>query len=367
MKNKKIIITGGTGFLGQALAKYFGKDNHVVILSRQSVNGHNNNYNNKLVTSADGYNITYWRWDGRHVEKHWAQDIDGADIVINLAGKSVNCRYNEKSKREIIDSRVDATETIGRAIQQAAVPPKLWINSSSATIYRNTINKINDEFTGEISDWKNDNMPYSFFDRLRRRYQQWITGLRFGKTSERYNNLKKDFSVQVCKKWEQTFFEQRTPFTRKVALRTAVTLGAGGVIVPYFNLLKFALGGHQGDGKQWYSWVHVEDFCRTVEWCYDHTDMEGVYNCAAPNPVTNKAFMGTLRKITGHKIGLPAFTWMLEFGAKLIGTETELILKSRRVVSTKLMGTGFRFKYETVDKAFKEIVDNTPRKVYHLF
>lgn len=367
MKDKKIIIAGGTGFIGQALAAYFGKDNRVVILSRQSVNGHNNNYSKKLLKSADGYNITYWRWDGRHVEKHWAQDIDGADIVINLAGKSVNCRYTEKNKQEIFDSRTDATETIGQAIRQAAVPPRLWINAASATTYKHTLDKPQNEYSGEISEWKKDNMPYSFFDRLRFRYKRWLAGLRFGKQSTRYADLEKDFSVQVCKKWENTFFEQRTPFTRKIALRTAITLGAGGVIVPYFNLLKFALGGQQGNGKQLYSWVHIEDFCRVVEWCYDHKDMEGVYNCVAPHAVTNKSFMATLRRITGHKIGLPAFTWMLELGAALIGTETELILKSRWVVPAKLIASGFRFKYETVEEALKQIVNNTPRKAYHLF
>jgi uncharacterized protein len=367
MKNKKIFITGGTGFLGQAVARYFGKDNHIVILSRQSVNGHNNNYNKQLVKSSDGYNITYWRWDGKHVEKHWAQDIEAADIVLNLAGKSVNCRYTEKNKQEIIDSRTGATKTIGDAIHQAIVPPKLWINASSATFYRHALDRPQDEYTGEISELKNDNMPYSLLDRMRRRWKKFVAAVRFGKNSDRYMNLEKDFSVEVCKQWEETFFDQRTPFTRKIALRTAVTLGAGGLIVPYFNLLKAALGGYQGNGSQMYSWVHVEDFCRVIEWCYDHPEMEGVYNCAAPNPVTNKTFMATLRRVTGHKVGLPAFTWMLELGAALIGTETELILKSRWVVPAKLNAEGFRFKYEQVEDAFSEIVANYNRRQYHLF
>ena len=367
MKHKKIIITGGTGFIGQALAKYFGKENHVIILSRQSVNGHNNNYSRQLVKNTDGYNITYWRWDGVHVEKHWAQDIEGADIVINLAGKSVNCRYTRKNKQEIFDSRTNATQTIGEAIRGATVPPKLWINAASATIYRHTTGEPQDELTGIISDKKDDNMPYSFFDRLRRRWQKWITGLRFGKNSERYKNLDKDFSVQVCQLWEKTFFEQRTPFTRKIALRTAITLGEGGVMIPYFNLLKFGLGGRQGNGRQFYSWVHAEDLCQVIEHCYGQKSMEGIYNVAAPHPVTNKTFMDTLRKITGHVIGLRAYTWMLEFGATLIGTETELILKSRRVVPARLLQSGFGFKYDTVEKALAAIVQNTPRKAYHLF
>jgi uncharacterized protein len=367
MKHKKIVIAGGTGFIGQAMAKYFGKENHIVILGRQSANGHNNKYNASLLKASDGYNITYWRWDGQHVEKHWAQDIDGADIVINLAGKSVNCRYTQKNRQEIIDSRVKATQTIAEAIRQAVTPPKLWINAASATIYSNSLHTPQDEINGIISDEKNDNMPYSAIDRLRRKYKKWMAGIRYGKGSPHYNAWEKDFSVHVCKQWEQTFFDQRTPFTRKIALRTAVTLGEGGVVVPYFNLLKFALGGHQGDGHQMYSWVHIEDVCRVVEWCYEHTDLEGVYNCSAPNAVSNKTFMQTLRKITGHKIGLPAYTWMLEMGATLIGTETELILKSRWVTPARLLQTGFRFKYEQLEDAFTDIVRKTPRKQYHLF
>jgi uncharacterized protein len=367
MKHKKIVVTGGTGYIGQSLARYFGKDNHVVLLSRQSANDHNNNYDKKLVKAKDGYNVTYWRWDGRHVEKHWAQEIDGADIVINLAGKSVNCRYNRKRMEEIIKSRTDATETIGNAIRQAVVPPKLWINASSATIYHNATDGPQDEFTGYISERKEHNMPYSAIDRLRRWVKKQLVAWRYGKQSKQYALLDKDFSVQVCRAWEKALEDERTPFTRKIALRMAVVLGSGGLIVPFFNLLKFGLGGRQGSGKQMFSWVHIEDVCRAVEWCYEHTDLEGVYNCAAPTPVSNDTLMSTMRKITGHKIGLPACKWMLEFGAALIGTETELILKSRWVLPAKFLQAGFRFKYEKVDDAIKEIVAQTPRKAYHLF
>ncbi len=367
MKNKKIIITGGTGFIGQALAKYWGKENRIVLLSRQTVNGHSNNYNKALIKAKDGYNVTYWRWDALHLEKHWANEIDGADIVINLAGKSVNCRYGEKNKQEIIDSRTNATDTIGNAIRLAVTPPNLWINAASATIYRNANDFPQDEFTGEISDLKKDNMPYSMLDRLRWKWKRLKAGLFQGKQSSLYKDLDQDFSVRVCKTWEQSFFALRTPFTRKVALRSAVTLGDAGVVVPYFNLLKFGLGGHQGSGKQMYSWVHIEDFARTIEFIFEHPEMEGVYNCAAPNPVTNKEFMETFRKITGHKIGLPAWKWMLEIGALMIGTETELILKSRWVLPTKLMQSGFSFKYPQLEIALKEIIEKTPRRQYHLF
>ena len=367
MKHKKIVIAGGTGFIGQALAKYFGKDNHIIILTRQAVNAHNNNYNNQVLRAQDGYNITYWRWDGKNVEKHWLNDLDGADILINLSGKSVNCRYHEKEKAEIINSRTNATKTLGKAIRNCITPPKLWINAASATIYRHATDKPQDDITGEISPWKKDNMPYSYLDHCRFRLKKWLASIEFGNNSQQYRDTELDFSVKVCQLWETAFFNERTPFTRKIALRTAITLGKGGVITPYLRLLKLALGGHQGNGNQMYSWVHADDFCRTIEWCYDHQEMEGVYNCAAPGPVTNKQFMQTLRKCTGHHIGLPATTGMLEIGAALIGTETELLLKSRWVLPIRLLQSGFQFTYPTLQMAIKEIISHTPRKQYHLF
>lgn len=367
MKNKKIIIAGGTGFIGQAIAKYFGKENRIIILSRQSVHDQNNRYSNTLLMPADGYNITYWRWDGKTIEKHWANEIEGSDLVINLAGKSVNCRYTEKNKQEIIESRTQSTAVIGEAIRKCTVPPKLWINAASATIYQNSFSEANDEYTGIISDRKKDNMPYSFFDQLRFRWKKWIRARKNGKESVSVKELDRDFSVDVCKQWENCFFNQRTPFTRKIALRTAITLGDGGVMVPYLNLLKFGLGGYQGNGKQLYSWIHEEDVAGCIEWLFNHPDMEGVYNCASPSPVTNKEFMNILRKLTGTRIGLPAYTWMLELGALLIGTETELILKSRWVLPAKLLQSGFEFKYPHLEGALQEIINKTPRKQYWLF
>jgi uncharacterized protein (TIGR01777 family) len=249
-------------------------------------------------------------------------------VVINLAGKSVNCRYNRKNKQEIFDSRTNATKAIGEAIRRAVQPPELWINAASATIYRHATDQPQDELNGEMHN---------------------------------------DFSVQVCKLWEQTFFAERTPFTRKVALRMAITLGAGGVMIPYFNLVKFGLGGHHGSGKQMYSWVHIKDVCRVIDFMEVRKDLEGVFNVCSPNPVTNDVFMKTLRKVTGHFIGLPAYKWMLKIDAAIIGTETELILKSRWVVPTKLLKEGFKFKFSELQEALEAIVDVVPRKRYHLF
>jgi uncharacterized protein len=367
MKDKKIIIPGGTGFMGQAIAKYFGSDNDIVILSRNIPGNNNNKYNNSLLSARDGLHIKYVQWNGKTPEHSWVSELNGADIVINLSGKSVNCRYHQKNKQAIINSRVAPTNIIGEAVRQSAVPPKLWINAASATIYRNTCSGPQNEFNGEISELRKDNIPCTLPDQLRLKKKKLLYAIRYGKNSEQYKELEKDFSVKVCKLWEEAFFNQRTPFTRKVALRAAVTLGEGGVMVPYFNLCKAAMGGKHGTGKQMYSWVHVDDVCGMIEWLWENKELEGVFNCAAPNPVTNEQFMSTLRKVTGHRIGLPAPAWMLELGAWLIGTETELMLKSRWVIPTRAQKEGFTFKYETLNKAFAAIIAGVPRKKYHLF
>jgi NAD dependent epimerase/dehydratase family enzyme len=367
MKNKKIVIAGGTGFIGQELIKYLGKDNEIVILGRQSGDTNKNSYSKKLRTAAYGYNLRYIKWNGKDIEENWSKEIDGADVVINLAGKSVNCRYHKKQKKEIFDSRTNATKAIGEAIRKAKQPPLVWINAASSTIYCHSLDKPNDEFTGNISDWKRDNMPYNIIDHLRYKKNR-LTALVFhGKKSIAYKEPDLDFSVQVCKLWEKTFFEQLTPATRKIALRTAITLGKGGVITPYLNLCKFGLGSKHGNGKQMFSWVYVEDLARMIAWLYENEKAEGVYNCVAPNVVSNYSFMKTLRQVTGHKIGLPATAWMLEAGAFLIGTETELILKSRWVIPAKAMQEGFVFKYPLLENALQEIISDLPRKKYHLF
>ncbi|MBX9784542.1 MAG: TIGR01777 family oxidoreductase [Chitinophagaceae bacterium] len=327
MKNKKIIIAGGSGFIGEEMIKHFGRENQLIILTRNKTHSANNRNQFSSLSKEDLINTSYVHWDGVTVGD-WARELEAADILINLSGKSVNCRYTEKNKAAIFSSRLLPTKALGEAISKLTTPPKLWINASSATIYRHATDKPQDEYTGEI---------------------------------------KNDFSVQVCKQWEETFYNQRTPFTGKVALRMAITLGPGGVMIPYFNLLKFALGGHQGSGKQMYSWVHIEDTCRMIEWLYEHDELEGTFNCSSPNPVTNEAFMSTLRKVTGYKIGLPAFEWMIKIGTAITGTEAELVLKSRWVVPTKILETGFQFKYPQLEAALKDVISKVPRKQYHLF
>jgi uncharacterized protein (TIGR01777 family) len=314
MENKKIILAGGTGFIGHGLIKHFGEQNDIIVLSRHPHTNHGR--------------VKYVWWDGETLHG-WEANLENADLLINLAGKSVNCRYTEKNKQAIFDSRTAPTRILAAAINTLKHPPLLWVNAGSATIYRNAQDRPMDEFTGEIQN---------------------------------------DFSVQVCKRWEAAMNETDTPSTRKAILRIAITLGAdGGVIAPYLNMVKFGLGGHQGNGRQQYSWVHITDVCRMIAWLYEHPEQEGVFNCSAPNPISNRQFMQTLRKTTRQPFGLPASSWMLSIGACMIGTEKELLLKSRWVVPTRALQAGFTFKYPHVQQALEEIIDQLPRSRYQLF
>ena len=327
MKHCKIVIAGGTGFIGQEMIKHFGKENNIIVLTRQLPDASNNRNRYNSLNVAALKNVKFIKWDGKEVAE-WCNEINGADLIINLAGKSVNCRYTEQNKKEILDSRIDAVNAIATAIKKCSTPPSCWINASSATIYRHAQDRPQDEYTGEFHS---------------------------------------GFFVNVCKAWENAFFNQQTPGTRKIALRMAITLGPGGVLIPYFNLLKLGLGGKQGSGKQMYSWIHIKDTCRMIEWITENENIEGTFNCSSPNPVTNKHFMQTLRNVTGYTIGLPAFEWMLKIGAVIIGTETELVLKSRWVIPTKITETGFQFKYPLLEDALKDIISEVPRKQYRLF
>ena len=303
MHDKKIVITGGTGFLGIYLTKYFiEKGYHIYIISRSK----------RQNTS----NVTYLQWDGKTLG-NWTNSIENAEAVINLAGKSVNCRYNETNKRIINESRIFATQAIGKAIQQTKQPPKVWLNGGSATIYRYSEDKQMTEKDGELGD---------------------------------------NFSVDVCKNWEKTFNKINTIHTRKVFMRISIVLGkGGGVVPPLRNLVRCGLGGKQGHGRQFVSWLHVHDYARIVEWLIQNDDFEGIVNCVSPKPVTNSNFMKAFRKAYNIPFGLPQPKWILEMGAVMIGTETELILKSRNVVPQRLQQAGFTFEYPTLEKALIEI------------
>lgn len=299
----KIVLAGGSGFIGKALAKRFlDQGDEVVVLSRHAE------------PAAEG--ITFLQWDGKNLGP-WEETLEGAEMVINLAGKSVDCRYNEKNKKAILDSRVDSTRILGKAIQQAKNPPPLWINSSTATIYRHAEDRPMDDETGEIGS---------------------------------------GFSVNVAKAWEEAFFSAETPKTRKVALRSAIVLGKeGGVFIPFKNLVKLGLGGVQGNGRQMFSWIHEEDLFKIIGFIQSRK-FEGVVNVSAPNPLPNAEVMKVFRKALGIPFGFPSPSWLLAIGAWFIRTETELLLKSRWVVPSRLLSAGYRFKYPTLSEALATLV-----------
>jgi uncharacterized protein (TIGR01777 family) len=299
----KIVIPGGTGQVGTLLARAFVADGHeVVVLSRTS-------------RSAP------WRvvaWDAETLS-HWAAEIDGADAVINLAGRSVNCRYTARNRRLIKESRVKSTRAVGNAITRAAHPPRVWLQASTATIYAHRYDAPNDEATGLLGG-SEPGAP-----------DTWR------------------FSIDVAQSWEQAANDFRLPQTRLVLLRSAMTMSPdpGGVFDVLLRLVRWGLGGASGDGRQYVSWIHDLDFIRAIYWLIDHPELAGPVNLASPHPLPNAEFMRTLRTSWGISFGLAAARWMLEIGAFFLRTETELILKSRRVVPGHFLQSGFLFDFPT--------------------
>lgn len=314
----KIVIAGGTGQVGTMLARDFQANGHeVVVLSRR-------------------FEKSNWRivvWDAETLGD-WANEIDGAEIVINLAGKNVNCRYTEENRREIMDSRVRSTKVIGEVISKTANPPKVWLQASTATIYAHRFDAPNDEMTGIIGG-DEPGAPKSW-----------------------------NFSIEVAKAWEKTANEAVTPQTRKVLMRSSVILSPDrdGIFDVLLGLVRKGLGGTAGSGKQYISWLHYQDFIRSVYWLIEHENLDGAINLAAPNPLPNAEFMRILREAYGAKIGLPATELMLKIGAVLMRTETELVLKSRRVVPTRMLESGFTFDFPTWETAARDLCESWKRE-----
>lgn len=301
MKYHKIVLAGGNGYIGRVLAQYFKPiADEVIILSRRAA-------------PAEA-NIRTVVWDGKS-EGDWTTNLANADLLMNLCGKNVNCRYTDQNKQEILDSRLIPTALLNKVINQMAEPPKVFINVTSATIYRHADDRPQDEATGDIGE---------------------------------------GFSVNVCKAWEQVFFGTDTPATRKIALRMGFVLGKTDSAFPrLLNLARFGLGGPQGNGKQLVSWIHEHDVARLTEWLLDHPEAAGIFNCTAPQAVTNANLMQHIRREIHMPIGLPSPKWLLELGALIIGTETELILKSRWVIPQRLLDMGFEFAYPQIGPAVK--------------
>lgn len=307
----KVVIPGGTGQVGAVLARALvAKGHDVVVLSRGGTS------DARLVT-----------WDGRTVGP-WAAELDGADVVVNLAGRSVNCRYTRENLEAMMSSRVDSTRAVGLAIGQAKRPPPLWLQMSTATIYAHRLDAANDEATGILGGSEPDVPAY------------W------------------GYSVEIAKAWERTQEEATTPGTRKVALRTAMVMSPDrdGIFDVLLKLTRWGLGGSVGGGRQFVSWIHERDFVRAVEFLIARDDLSGPVNLAAPGPLPQAELMAVLRAAWGRKLGLPAMKWMAEIGAFAMRTDTELLLKSRRVVPGRLLEAGFAFDYSDWATAARELV-----------
>lgn len=296
----KIIIAGGTGFLGENLETYFTKKaNQVYILTRK----------------PQRENEIYW--DAKTIGD-WKNILEKADILINLTGKSVDCRYHDKNKQEIYSSRIESTRILQEAIDLCTEKPKIWLNASSATIYVHSEKHLNTEEDGVIGD---------------------------------------DFSMNICKSWEEEFFKDKNEETRKVALRTSIVLGNNGGAFPKLKMItKLGLGGKQGRGNQMVSWIHIDDFCNAVDWIIQNENINGAINITAPAPISNKMMMNELRKQYKVPFGFNAPVWQLEIASIFMKTETELLLKSRNVYPEKLVESGFRFSFPTFNEAILNLL-----------
>jgi NAD dependent epimerase/dehydratase family enzyme len=319
--SNRIVIAGASGFIGRYLARSFAAEGSTVsLIGRRS--------------GRSGRADATWGDTAGIVDL-----LDGADLLINLAGKSVNCRYTEQNRAEILRSRVETTRELSRGLRACENPPSLWINSSTATIYRHAEDRPMAEDAGELGE---------------------------------------GFSVGVARSWEETLFDGDLPGVRRVALRMAIVLGDGSALIPLIRLAQVGLGGPQLDGRwfstasrlsagtfhrfrarggrQRFSWIHIADVVGIVKFLRVHAELDGVINASSPNPSDNVTVMRTLRDVLGVPIGLSAPRWMLEFGSMVIRTETELVLKSRWVVPERLLDAGFEFAYPDLAPALRDII-----------
>ena len=304
-EKKKMVIAGANGFLGRYLSKYFiQKGWHVIGLARRG-NG-----------LADG--VDFLKWDGVTLDSEWADQLDRSDVLINLVGRTVNCRPTEENKQQILESRVNATKLLGEVVGKSKTPPKVWLNASTAAMYDPTREKAQTESEGVMSD---------------------------------------TFVANVGKQWEQTFNEAEIdPSVRRIALRISLIMAEekGTVLEILKGLAKKFLGGSMGDGGQMVSWMDIQDFCRCVEWFIKNESASGAYNMASPNALTNAEMMKRVRKEVGVSFGLPAFGWMIRLGAVFMRTNPDLILDSLWSYPERLLEEGFEFENpEFLDRSDK--------------
>lgn len=301
---KTVVIAGASGFVGTYLRGRFEQDGWTVrTIGRRPAKDPA-----QSAKCDDGAAVT--------------RVLDGADLLVNLAGRSVHCRYNARNRAAILDSRVATTTALGRALAECREPPSCWLNASTGTIYRHAEDRPQTESDGDLGS---------------------------------------GFSVDVARAWEAALEVADTPRTRKIALRMGIVLGpGGGALRPFAALARLGLGGHMGNGDQKFSWIHVEDLYRVVRFLQVRADISGPVNVASPNVVANRELMHLVRRAYGARLGLPTPAWLLRYGAVLIRTETELVLKSRWVQPQKLLDAGFIFRQPELGGALLAISRRTP-------
>ncbi len=317
----KIVIPGGTGHLGRVLSRALsGQGHEVVVLTRRE--------------ARPQPGVRHVLWDGRGPGP-WTAEVDGSDVVVNLAGRSVNCRYTPENLREMLNSRVDSARVVGGAIARADRPPRVWLQMSTATIYAHRFDAPNDETTGVLGGDEPDVPAY------------WSS------------------SVDIAKAWEREQRQAATPGTRKVALRTAMVMSPepGGALAMLLRLTRLGLGGPVAGGGQYMSWIHEDDLVRAIGFLIEREDVRGPVNLAAPEPLPYRDFLRTLRAAAGVPVGLPATKWLAEIGAFVLRSDTELLLKSRRVVPGRLTAAGFEFAYPEWPAAAADLVRRSRRRL----
>jgi len=315
----KVVIPGGTGHLGRVLGRALAEQGHeVVVLTRRE--------------ARPEPGVRHVHWDGRSAGP-WTAEIDGSDVVLNLAGRSVNCRYTAANLREMLNSRVDSARVVGGAIARAARPPALWLQMSTATIYAHRFDEPNDETTGMLGGDEPDVPAY------------W------------------SYSVDIAKAWEREQRLAATPDTRRVALRTAMVMSPepGGALAMLLRLTRLGLGGPVAGGGQYMSWIHEDDLVNAIAFLIEHDEVSGPVNLAAPEPLPYREFLRALRSAVGVPVGLPATRWMAEIGAFVLRSDTELLLKSRRVVPGRLLEAGFEFGHPSWPAAAEDLVRQARR------
>lgn len=301
----RVVLAGGSGFLGRALAEEFVREGReVVVLTRRPSNK----------TRAGVREV---EWDGQNVCASWARELEGAAAVVNLTGRSVDCRHTSANRREILESRVNSVEAIGRAVRACAEPPSVLVQAGSLAIYGDAGRRVCDEHAP--------------------------AGL--------------GFPAGVCLRWESAFDSLELPSTRKVFLRIGFVLGRdGGALPTLASLARLYLGGAAGDGHQYISWLHVRDFCRLVLWCVERQDAAGVFNATGPAPVTNAEFMCELRCALKRPWSPRTPAWLVRLGALLLGTEAELALTGRRCIPDRLVEMNFKFLYTNLESALADLL-----------